>query len=178
MSMRGVVKIQKAGLEDLHTLQNIGRNTFFETFAESNTDEDMQQYLAVNFSLNKLSAELAENDSHFYIAFDGDEAVGYLKVNAGQAQTELREDHSLEIERIYVLSTHHGKKVGQLLYEQSLDVAGELGKSSIWLGVWEKNLKAIRFYEKNGFVAFDTHIFKMGDDEQTDLMMRKELITI
>lgn len=171
-----MIRIEKASVIDLKTLQEIGRDTFFETFAESNTEENMQQYLSVNFSLHKLSAELAESDSHFYIAFDDELAIGYLKVNAGQMQTELRGDHSLEIERIYVLSAYHGKNVGKVLYEQALLVAADLGKSLIWLGVWEKNPKAIRFYEKNGFVAFDTHIFKMGDDEQTDVMMRKNLL--
>ncbi|MNE41268.1 Protease synthase and sporulation negative regulatory protein PAI 1 [compost metagenome] len=82
----------------------------------------------------------------------------------------------MEIERIYVLRAFHGKKVGQILYEKALQIAEVLGLSFIWLGVWEKNLRAIQFYEKNGFVAFDKHIFKLGDDEQTDIMMKKELI--
>ena len=159
----------------MKTLQEIGRTTFFETFAESNTEADMQQYLTVQFSLDKLSIELSENNSRFFIAWDGESAIGYLKVNAGDAQTELKEDHSLEIERIYVLTAYQGKKVGQLLYEQALEVASGLRKSSVWLGVWEKNPRAIRFYEKNGFVAFGSHIFKMGEDEQTDIMMRKSL---
>lgn len=99
-----MITIQKAAFGDLKTLQEIGRDTFFETFAESNTETDMQQYLAVNFSLDKLSAELAESDSHFFIAWDEGLTIGYLKVNSGLAQTELKEDHALEIERIYVLN--------------------------------------------------------------------------
>jgi len=171
-----MIKIEKACFGDLESLQEISRNTFFETFAENNSESDMQQYLNVNFSLDKLGAELGNEDSQFYIAWDEASAIGYLKVNTGQAQTDLREDHSLEIERIYVLNSYHGKKVGQLLYEQAMEIASQLGKTSIWLGVWEKNPRAIRFYEKNGFVAFGTHLFKMGDDEQTDIMMRKPLL--
>ena len=170
-----MINIQKAEFGDLKTLREIGKTTFFETFAESNTEADMQQYLTVQFSLDKLSTELLETNSQFFIAWDAGSAIGYLKVNTGDAQTELKENHSLEIERIYVLNAYHGKKVGQMLYERALEVASGLGKSSVWLGVWEKNPRAIRFYEKNGFVAFDTHIFKMGDDEQTDIMMRKQL---
>lgn len=173
-----MINIQKAEFGDLKTLQEIGKATFFETFAESNTDADMQQYLAVQFSLDKLSTELLERNSQFFIAWDAGSAIGYLKVNTGDAQTELKENHSLEIERIYVLNAYHGKKVGQQLYERALKVASGLGKSSVWLGVWEKNPRAIRFYEKNGFVAFSTHVFKMGDDEQTDIMMRKELAVV
>lgn len=81
----------------------------------------------------------------------------------------------MEIERTYVLRSHHGKKVGQLLYNQALDVALNNKAEYLWLGVWEQNPRAIRFYEKNGFVAFDKHIFKLGADEQTDIMMKKLL---
>jgi ribosomal protein S18 acetylase RimI-like enzyme len=105
-----------------------------------------------------------------------DEAViGYLKINTGQAQTELQDSQALEIERIYVLKSFHGKKVGQLLYEKAMSVAAELGVNYVWLGVWEKNARAIRFYSKNGFEPFDKHIFKLGDDVQTDIMMKKAL---
>jgi ribosomal protein S18 acetylase RimI-like enzyme len=170
-----IIRIEKANFGELRTLQDLGKTTFLETFSKSNTAADMQQYLAVNFSLDKLSIELSESNSQFFIAWDGAVGVGYLKVNIGLAQTEPMDEQSLEIERIYVLNAYHGKKVGQLLYEQALAVAAGLGKSSVWLGVWEKNPRAIRFYEKNGFVAFDTHIFKMGEDEQTDILMQKHL---
>jgi len=170
-----MIRIEKIGPDDMATLQEISRSTFFETFADSNSESDMQQYLNGNFALDKLAAELGNENSLFYIAWDNGAAIGYLKVNTGEAQTELREEHSLEIERIYVLNEYHGKKVGQLLYDQALEVAGHLGKTSVWLGVWEENPSAIRFYEKNGFMAFGTHVFKMGDDEQTDIMMRKTL---
>lgn len=169
------IKISKASIGEIETLQQIGRATFFETFAASNTASDMKKYLDENFHQDKLSAEIKRPDSQFYIAWEDEHAIGYLKVNAGQAQTELQDESSLEIERIYVLSAYHGKKVGQLLYEKALEVAGLLKKSSIWLGVWEENPRAIKFYTKNGFVPFDQHIFKMGEDEQTDIMMRKRL---
>ena len=170
-----MIKIEKASSGDLEILQEISRRTFVETFAASNSESDMQQYLNVNFSVDKLGAELSNEDSEFYIAWDEASAIGYLKVNAAQAQTELREDHSLEIERIYLLDAYQGKNLGQLLYNQAVKIAHQQGKTSVWLGVWEKNVKAIRFYEKNGFVSFGTHVFKMGDDEQTDIMMRKAL---
>ena len=170
-----MIKISKTDFSDLGTLQDISKRTFFETFAESNSESAMEQYLDVNLSLDKLRAELDNEDSLFFIAWDGPEAIGYLKVNTADAQTELREDHSLEIERIYVLSAYHGKKIGQLLYDKAVDIAAQPNKTSVWLGVWEKNPKAIRFYEKNGFAAFRTHLFKMGDEEQTDIMMRMYL---
>jgi ribosomal protein S18 acetylase RimI-like enzyme len=172
--MEGIT-ISKASIEDVATLQIIGRQTFFETFAASNTEEDMQKYLDDNFTVEKITGELNNPDSQFFIAREDSEAIGYLKVNEGNAQTELKDNLSLEIERIYVLSAFHGKKIGQILYEKALEIAQALKKQSIWLGVWEENLRAIKFYEKNGFVAFDKHIFKMGEDVQTDIMMRKTL---
>lgn len=81
----------------------------------------------------------------------------------------------MEIERIYVLKEFHGKKVGQILYEKAIELAKGIDADFIWLGVWEENPRAIRFYEKNGFSAFDKHIFQLGNDEQTDIMMKLEL---
>lgn len=169
------IVIKRASLEDIKTIQLIGKETFFETFAESNTEEDMKKYLEDNFSEEKVKSELNNPDSEFFIAFEGHFPIGYLKLNNGNAQTESQEENSIEIERIYVKSAYYGKKIGQLLYDKALQVARDKNKSSIWLGVWEENPRAIRFYEKNGFVAFGKHIFKMGDDEQTDIMMQKLL---
>ncbi|GAB0157791.1 GNAT family N-acetyltransferase [Chryseobacterium sp. Alg-005] len=167
--------INQAGLEDLETIQNIGRQTFTETFAASNSEEEMDKYLTESFSTEKVRSELSNPDSLFYIAWEEDDPVGYLKVNSGSAQTELQDETALEIERIYVKSSHHGKKVGQLLYDQALETAKALNKTYLWLGVWEENQRAIQFYKKNGFVEFDKHIFRLGDDEQTDIMMKKVL---
>ncbi|MDQ1856463.1 GNAT family N-acetyltransferase [Chryseobacterium sp. WLY505] len=167
--------INTSSEKDLEILQNIGIQTFTETFAEDNTEEAMKKYLEESFNTEKIKSELNNPDSFFYIAWEEDNPVGYLKVNAGKAQTELQDDTSLEIERIYVKKSHHGKKVGQLLYNQALETAKQLGKSYLWLGVWERNLRALQFYKKNGFVEFDKHIFRLGEEEQTDLMMKKIL---
>lgn len=167
--------INKASAEDVEIVQSLGRQTFSETFAEDNTEEAMKKYLEESFNTEKIKSELNNPDSFFYIAWEEDNPVGYLKVNSGEAQTELQDDTALEIERIYVKKSHHGKKVGQLLYNQALETAGQLGKSYLWLGVWEKNLRALQFYRKNGFVEFDKHIFRLGEEEQTDLMMKKVL---
>ncbi|GEN65862.1 GNAT family N-acetyltransferase [Chryseobacterium rhizosphaerae] len=169
------ITIQKAGIKDLEIIQNLGIQTFSETFAEDNTEEAMKKYLEESFNTAKLTAELNTQDSLFYIAWEEDNPIGYLKVNSGKGQTELQDETSLEIERIYVKKSHHGKKVGQILYDQAVETAQHLRKSYLWLGVWEKNLRALHFYRKNGFVEFDKHIFRLGDEEQTDLMMKKIL---
>jgi ribosomal protein S18 acetylase RimI-like enzyme len=169
------IQIKKASIKDLETLQNLGRETFYETFSAYNSEEEMQNYLDKSFASEKLTAEINHPESHFFIAWEEDVPVGYLKVNSGKAQTELQDETSLEIERIYVKSSYHGKKVGQILYEKALETAQEENKEYLWLGVWEENLRAVNFYKKNGFVQFDTHIFKLGNEEQTDLMMKKTL---
>ncbi len=167
--------IYKIGAEEITSLQIIGRQTFFETFADGNTEENMQKYLEEGFTIDKLTTELTNPDSAFYFAAISKNIIGYLKINWGSAQTELKEKNAFEIERIYVLNEFHGKKVGQLLYEKALDIAKQKNTSYLWLGVWEKNLRAINFYKKNGFIEFDKHIFKLGDDNQTDIMMKLDL---
>lgn len=164
--------IQKVTPQEIDLLQQIGRQTFFETFSAGNTEENMSKYLEEGFSKEKLAAELADPNALFYFAWLDQKVVGYLKLNFGASQTELKDDKAVEIERIYVVKDFHGKRVGQLLYEKALEVAREAKASWVWLGVWEENPRAISFYKKNGFVEFDKHIFKLGNDEQTDLMMK------
>ena len=168
----GKIKILKVELQDLEQLQEIARKTFFETFSELNSEENMTKYLAEGFSNEKLSTELRKKNSSFYFVKIEDEIIGYLKLNIGSAQNEMSDQNSLEIERIYVLKEFHGKKVGQLLYNQAIQIAKEKGVSFVWLGVWEENKRAIHFYEKNGFTAFDKHIFLLGEDAQTDILMK------
>ncbi len=165
-------EIKKIGLDQLVPLQEIGRKTFYDTFFESDSEESMKAYLATSFSVEKLTAELQNPESEFYFAIQNEVVIGYLKINFGPAQTELQDGNSLEIERIYVLQDYHGKKVGQLLFEKAIAIAKDNSCSYVWLGVWEENHRALQFYSKNGFVAFDKHIFVLGEEEQTDIMMK------
>lgn len=165
-------EIKKIGLDQLVPLQEIGRKTFYDTFFESDSEESMKTYLATSFSTQKLTAELENPHSEFYLATQNEVVIGYLKINFGPAQTELQDGNSLEIERIYVRQDYHGKKVGQLLFEKAIAIAKDNSCSYVWLGVWEENHRALQFYSKNGFVAFDKHIFVFGDEAQTDIMMK------
>lgn len=167
--------IRKITISDINELQKIGRQTFQETFSEFNSEENMKSYLEEGFSKEKLAAELHNEHSVFYFAMLDQEVIGYLKINFGASQTELKDSKALEIERIYVSKAFHGKSIGQLLYDKALQIAKEKNVEYVWLGVWEENQRAISFYRKNGFVAFDKHIFRLGDDEQTDIMMKMKL---
>jgi ribosomal protein S18 acetylase RimI-like enzyme len=169
------IDIKKIGPEEILQLQKIGRQTFYETFFESNTEENMKNYLENGFSIDKITSEVNNKNSEFYFAKLDEEVIGYLKLNFGKSQTELKDDKALEIERIYVLKEFHGKKVGQILYEKAIEIAKNKKSDYVWLGVWEENLRAINFYKKNGFVEFDKHIFKLGNDEQTDIMMKLKM---
>jgi ribosomal protein S18 acetylase RimI-like enzyme len=169
------IQIKKISLNEIDQLQKIGRQTFYETFSEANSEENMKDYLEKGFSPEKLTTELTDKNSEFYFATLNNEVIGYLKINFGESQTELKDDKTLEIERIYVSKEFHGKKIGQLLYDKAIEIAKQKNSEYVWLGVWEENLRALSFYRKNGFVEFDKHIFKLGDDEQTDLMMKLKL---
>jgi ribosomal protein S18 acetylase RimI-like enzyme len=172
-----MTEIKRAHLEDLSKIQTIGIACFTETFSEINTPENMEKYLQENFNTAQVTLEISNPDSPFYIAYSDNEPVGYLKLNLGNAQTETIKDETVEIQRIYVLKAFHGKKIGQLLLDQAIKVAEEYRVDYIWLGVWEENHRALQFYAKNGFVTFDKHIFILGNDQQTDLLMKLPIKT-
>lgn len=169
------INIKKITLKDIDHLQKISKQTFYETFSSFNTEENMTIYLDQGFSKEKLKTELNDLKSVFYFAKLENEIIGYLKLNFGESQTELQDYKSIEIERIYVLKEFHGKKIGQLLYEKAIEIANQKNANYVWLGVWEENPRAINFYKKNGFIEFDKHIFKLGNDLQTDIMMKLKL---
>ena len=171
----GSIQMRRLTVEDATLLQEIGRKTFAETFSSSNNKENMEKYLEEGFSLSKLQAEIDDPNAEFYFAMLDNNIIGYLKLNIGESQTEIKNDNALEIERIYVLREFHGLKIGQQLFEKALERAHAKKVDFIWLGVWEENKRAIQFYVKNGFLAFDQHIFKLGDEEQTDIMMRRPM---
>jgi len=167
------IDIKKVTVNEIYQLQKISRQTFFETYSAVNTEENMKMYLEERFSMEKLTDELYNPESEFYFAEFDNKIIGYLKLNFGESQTEVKDNKALEIERIYVLKEFQGKKVGQLLYEKAMQIAIQKNAAYVWLGVWEKNPKAINFYKKNSFVEFDKHLFMLGNDKQTDIMMRK-----
>lgn len=169
------LEIRKATYKDTEMLLTIGRQTFFEKFTENNSEENMLKYASEAYTFEKILSEVNNPNSQFYLATLNNLTVGYLKINFGDAQTELQDPQALELERIYVLNKFQGKKIGQMLFEKTLEIAKKAKVNYFWLGVWEENTSAIKFYEKNGLKAFSKHIFRLGDDPQTDIMMKIEL---
>lgn len=164
------VHIRRISVSDVSSLRQLAITTYQNTFKDSNTDANMKAYLQNGFSIEKLTQEIQNENSEFYFAELDQQHIGYLKINYGKAQTEFKNEDSLEIERIYVLKEYHGKGIGQELFNYALKRAKNREVKYVWLGVWEHNPRAISFYEKNGLEVFDQHPFKMGDDIQTDLL--------
>ena len=169
------IQLRSVSTNDVLALQQLARTTFAQTFTNHNQPENVEKYLDESFTIEILSEELNNENSQFFFALVNNEPVGFLKVNVGDAQTELKDGDGMELQRIYVLQAYHGKAVGQALFEKAKSLAIEGGYPYLWLGVWEENHRALKFYRRNGFVEFSKHIFKMGDEEQTDWMMKLEL---
>ena len=118
--------IRKATISDLEIIQKISIQTFVETFAEVNTVENMANYIEENFNLEQIASEINNPNSQFYLATLSSEVMGYLKINLGDAQTEIHSQQAMEIHRIYVLKEFHGKKIGQLLLDEAIKTEKKL----------------------------------------------------
>lgn len=162
-------------LTHLEQLQRISKATFSDAFASDNDPKDFKNYLEAAFSSKKLKEELLHPHSHFYFVYLKKQLAAYFKLNTEDAQTEFREDKGMELERIYITTAYQGKGMGSFLLEEIEDLAREKMKAYLWLGVWERNLGAIAFYKKHGFVKIGTHPYYVGSDKQTDWLMRKEI---
>ena len=169
------IQIVEISLDDLQVLKHLSRKTFHATFGNLNTPENMQRYDDLHFGDEQLRLELLNPDSKFFFARLEDEVLGYLKINQADAQTILPNEAGMEIERIYVDQQIKGRGIGKMLIEKTVMLAREAGVKYIWLGVWEHNTQAIGFYERNGFHIYGQHLFLLGDDEQTDLLMKRML---
>lgn len=169
------LQIRTAGIEDAALIADLSHTTFYETFAPSNREEDMRKFLDEQFTKGKLMLEVGRMENRFYLAFEGEQVAGYLKLRDGQLPPQLYRQQALEIARLYACTEFIGKGVGAALMQKSLDVAKELNKDWVWLGVWEKNERAIAFYRRWGFEKFADTEFLLGDDLQNDWLMRRRV---
>lgn len=164
--------LRKCDLDDLMAIKAIGMQTYEDTFRALNTPENMQAYLDSAFNTEQLEGELSNPDSTFFFLFVDKHLAGYMKLNEAEAQSDLKDPVALEIERIYIKKEFQGHGLGKTLMQHALQIAREKKKQYAWLGVWELNTNAIAFYEKMGFYKAGTHGFVMGDDHQTDFIMK------
>ena len=167
--------IRKVEIADVEVLAKIAKQTFRETFAHDNTEEQLQEYFEEAYNLRVLLTELEDLDSETYFIMHEEEIAGFLKVNWGNAQTERELENAFEIQRLYVLQTYQGFGLGKQLFEFALEHAEKNGFSWAWLGVWEHNTKAQAFYNRYGFEKFSQHRFMVGQKVDTDWLLKKKL---
>nr|WP_299385985.1 GNAT family N-acetyltransferase [Allomuricauda sp.] len=159
-------------LADLDMLVNISKETFIAAFEKDNDPNDFVDYIGSAFSPEQLRQELDTKGTRFYFVYEDMDLVGYFKLNTGKAQSDIKDRVSLELERIYVLPNKQGLGIGAWILEQVIAIAKNDALDYVWLGVWEHNPKAIRFYLRYGFTKFGTHPYFIGGDKQTDWLLR------
>lgn len=175
--MENNIEIKAVQSAELPILIQMARSTFISNYAHLNNPVYFQQYLDRSFELPLFQAQWADPHTLFYWAIVDGAHAGYCKFRTEAAVEGMEEagNQILEIERIYVLDSHQKLGLGKLMLEKAIEIARQEGYSSIWLGVWKDNPKAIAWYQSQGFEAFGEHIFWMGDDAQTDWLMRKRV---
>ncbi|HEU4471836.1 MAG TPA: GNAT family N-acetyltransferase [Flavisolibacter sp.] len=167
--------IREATNDDSLLIADISRQTFYETFIADNTAEDMDKFLNEQFTTGRLMLEVGSPGHIFLLAYRGKEVAGYVKLRDGKHPPSLGSTNALEIARLYAMSSMIGTGVGKALMQASIDIAISQNKAWVWLGVWEKNQRAIDFYTKWGFVKFDETDFLLGNDMQRDWLMKKAI---
>ncbi|MEC5395151.1 GNAT family N-acetyltransferase [Bergeyella sp. RCAD1439] len=170
--MKPIVTVRLVKQSEIRQLAALAKHTFSQTFSQENEDEDLRLYLNEKFSSEQLLSEWKNPESEFYFVETNGIPAGYLKINWGTAQTEKQQTHSMEIQRIYILQEHQGLGLGQLLLTKAIEEGKARQCNYLWLGVWEHNLRALKFYNKHHFEVFGQHDFILGKEVQTDLMLK------
>lgn len=170
-----MINIRIATLAEAEIIADLSRKTFYETFSYVNTKANMDKFMNEQFTRDKLINEVSEPGNIFLLALDGEYPVGYARLKEGDKYPAFENKDSIEIARIYVVNSYIGMGIGKELMRKSISLAKEMKKEVIWLGVWEKNTRALAFYKKWGFSKFADHDFVLGDDVQNDWLMMKTL---
>jgi len=169
------ISIREATAADNILLADLGWKSFEQAFAAANTPEDMATYLPGAFSPSLQAAELADSQNIFWLVYTGEEVIGYVKMNTGPVAACVANRKSLKIARLYLLQAWSGRGIGAELLHRCLQYAQENGFASIWLTVWELNLRALALYQKFGFNIVGDEYFVLGQDVQHDYIMEKVL---
>lgn len=167
--------IKRVTVDDVKDLQKISRLTFKETFGADNSAENMSEFLDEAYAKEKLLKEIENPNSQFFFLLVDDQVAGYLKINEADAQSEDVAENALEVERIYLAHEYQHQGLGLVLIKLAEKIAREDNKDNMWLGVWENNFNAQKFYKKDGFERVSQHTFVVGDDPQTDYILVKKL---
>lgn len=161
------IEIKSLTESDVEELQQISKQTFWDTFAEFNTEENMTAFLNEAYAKEQLLEELKNNHTQFYFLKIDGQTAAYSKENS--------DENGFELERIYVLKEFQKYGLGKLLLDHAISAAKLAHVQEIKLGVWEHNENAKAFYKKQGFIRRSQHVFQLGDDPQTDFILTKQL---
>ena len=175
MSANLLLDIRPVQAEELETLRLLAKDTIVTAFGPYNSAEDMAAYVEAKFNASYFSKLFHQDGVHFFLAYLEGKEVAYLKLNIDGAQNEQLLENAIEIERIYVHQSYQGKGLGLELLNFAVRYGQQLDKEWVWLGVWEKNEGAIRFYQRHGFTIFSQHNRYLGDDLQLDWLMKRRL---
>ena len=167
--------IRELTTDDIPALRTLAIELFRQAFTHLNTPEIMEGFIAKEYKVENFQREFTEAGSSYFFICDGEKPIGYLRLRKNPEVDHILGSNNIEIQRIYVDQAYHGLKVGDRLMQCAIDVAKKNNHEWIWLGVWELNPKAQRFYQKWGFEKFSEHDFYMADEKQTDWLMRKPL---
>jgi len=176
MREAGQPLIRAATVDDAASLAELGARTFRDAFATQNTADDMAAHLVSSFSPDIQRAEIRDANWRTLLAEINATMVGYAQVCFGDSPAciAIRSD-CIELRRIYVDKSSYGYGIGAALMNAAKDAARSLGAGSMWLGVWERNDAAQRFYMRHGFEKVGTKIFQVGSDPQQDDVLLCEL---
>jgi ribosomal protein S18 acetylase RimI-like enzyme len=169
------LSFEKCTIKDLNILVDISRNTFIHAFEKQNHPEDFWDYINKAFNENAIVEQLLNINSEFYFVYLKNVLVGYFKLNKNEAQTEQFAKRSIELERIYVINEFQNQGIGRHILKKVIDLSKTYKATFIWLGVWQENKGAVRFYQTFGFKIFGSHPYYIGKDKQTDWLMKKSL---
>lgn len=169
------IEIRRASQRDAELLTELSKVTFYDTFKDTCTSEDMQGFLRDYFSIQQIEKELSDENDFYFIAYSDARPAGYLRIKEEESEVQIIRQHkSVELKRIYVGKEFFAQKIGAALMTFALAFAQENKYEVIWLGVWEHNEKAKMFYKKFGFLETGVrHPFPIGNTPQTDMWLYK-----
>ncbi len=176
MTMTPGLTFRLADPADTPWLASFGARAFEAAFGRDNTPDNMRSYLADQFSVETITAELQDPQTKYLIAWEWEDRIGYAKLQRGSTPPSVEGPESIELARLYVDPDRLSRGVGSRLMQGCIELARQLGCKTLWLGVWERNLRAIAFYERWGFRKIGKQSCVVGDDVQTDHVMVRLLL--
>jgi diamine N-acetyltransferase len=170
-----MIKIRKATIEEVPAVRELAIEVYTDTFAEHNTRENLEAFFKDAYTLEKFEKEFHEPNTVLYVGLDDLKIVGFLRLRQSHEVNNFLGNNHIELQRLYIHRDYHGSTVAKMFMEEALNYAKAKKHEWMWLGVWEKNFRAQKFYAKWGFERFSEHVFQMGDDPQTDWLMKRKL---